>query len=284
MTVHTPSANVRGGRSEIFPITGYLRQGQSVHIVNEDGDFYGVLPPPGSSSGSRTSPFARTRRQADHDQLGPSLCSTTLSSGSAATALRSRCLTKPSSWLAARSSKSSATRSSSTARRWWRIQPPPGELRFIAKDSLNSQSSTVVAASPVGTLVSQQPARIGQSANPLWLQAQQAEQNRDYAKAEALYRQLASEMAQPNGDHDLAIRCYNRIEQLTTAQSTNWPARTQTPGMLVSGRPVRPSAAGRFPGPRPDHGVTCWLDLQRAGRVQRAESADRRPAGLRSRG
>ena len=51
--------------------------------------------------------------------------------------------------------------------------------------SLGSQSSTVVAASPVGTLVSQQPARIGQSANPLWLQAQQAEQNRDYAKAEA---------------------------------------------------------------------------------------------------
>src|SRR5438093_1137194 len=48
--IRVPSAEVRGGKSTIFPVTGYLRQGQPVQILRDEGDFYAIAPPSGSSS------------------------------------------------------------------------------------------------------------------------------------------------------------------------------------------------------------------------------------------
>jgi hypothetical protein len=123
---------------------------------------------------------------------------------------------------------------------WWPIQPPPSEVRYVAKSSLNPATATIVSASPAiptKSVVSSP----NSPTHPLWMQAQQAENVRDYARAELLYKQLAGEMAQPGGDHDLAIRCYNRIEQLSRAQTATWPARQPAPGMLVSGRAASPA-------------------------------------------
>src|SRR5262245_38651937 len=48
--VSVPLAEVRGGPSDIFPLTGRLCQGQSVPIVGEQNGFFAITPPPGSSS------------------------------------------------------------------------------------------------------------------------------------------------------------------------------------------------------------------------------------------
>ncbi|HEX4589694.1 MAG TPA: hypothetical protein VH120_07180, partial [Gemmataceae bacterium] len=123
---------------------------------------------------------------------------------------------------------------------WWPIQPPPGDVRYVAKEALSQPTTTVASATPA-TSVALKPGGSSPT-SPLWGQAQQAEQVHDYARAEMLYRQLAGEMAQPGGDHDLAIRCYNRIEQLSRAQTVTWPARQQAPGMLVNSRAVSPTS------------------------------------------
>jgi hypothetical protein len=136
---------------------------------------------------------------------------------------------------------------------WWRIQPAPTEVRYVARDALNPpQSSTVVAASP-GT-ASQTTTTGNAAVNPLWAQAEQAERAGDLNKAELLYRQLYYQMAQPGGDHDLANRCYNRIDQLTRRRSqvATWPARQPAPGVLVgSSRPVAPTAPPPAAAPAP---------------------------------
>src|SRR5262245_55057028 len=48
--VSVPVAEVRGGPSDIFPVTGRLRQGEPVHVVGEDNGFYKITSPAGSSN------------------------------------------------------------------------------------------------------------------------------------------------------------------------------------------------------------------------------------------
>jgi hypothetical protein len=250
-TVRATMADVRGGRSEIFPITGYLRQGQAVRIVNEEGGFYGIVPPAGSSSWiedravkPEQTPGAR-RPDLAHVLLNDA--QVRLGSDRSPGPLPYETVKLPRGTIV----RIIGDKAFAEGKEWWRIQPPPAELRYIAKDSLNPTTSTVVASSPAGTAPRTLPTASIAPTNPKWLQAQQAEQVRDYARAELLYRELAGEMAQPNGDHDLAIRCYNRIEQLSRAQPTNWPARQQAPGMLVGGRPVTAVPPAVSPAPPP---------------------------------
>jgi hypothetical protein len=252
-TVRVPSADVRGGRSEIFPITGYVRQGQTVRIIGDEGDFCAIVPPPGSSSWIK-----------DHD-VKPEVSANGRRPDKAyvlldnvEVQLGSEQVPRPLQYVTAKLNRGTIVRIIGDkvffdGKEWWRIQPPPGDVRYVAKESLNLQTSTVVASSPAAAarpaqVVSNQP---NQPTNPLWIQAQQAEQIHDYARAVNLYGQLAGEMAQPNGDHDLAMRCYNRIEQLNRGQTANWPARQQAPGMLVAGRPVSsaPPAVSSAPAP-----------------------------------
>src|SRR5436190_841854 len=43
--IRVPTAGIRGGPSVVYPVTGYLRQGQPVHVVKDEGDFLAVTPP-----------------------------------------------------------------------------------------------------------------------------------------------------------------------------------------------------------------------------------------------
>ncbi|HEX4591703.1 MAG TPA: hypothetical protein VH120_17330 [Gemmataceae bacterium] len=244
-TVKAPSAEVRGGRSEVFPITGYLRQGQAVRVVNEDGGFCAIVPPAGSSNwieDHAVKPMdAPGGRRADKAYVLLDGVSVRLGSDRSP---------GPLPYETVKLSRGTIVRiigdkAFAEGKEWWPIQPPPAEVRYVSKDALSQPTSTVVAASPVNP--SAPKTGPGQQFHPLWVQAQQAEQVHDYSRAELLYRQLAGEMAQPGGDHDLAIRCYNRIEQLGRAQPVTWPARQQAPGMLVSSRPMTPPAGPAVP-------------------------------------
>jgi hypothetical protein len=252
-TVRVPTADVRGGRSAVFPVTGYLRQGQTVRIVGEDDDYCAIVPPAGSSSWIED----RAVKPIDTNGHRPDKAYVLLDN--VAVRLGSERSPQPLPYeISVKLSRGTIVRiigekAFFDGKEWWRIQPPPGDVRYVAKASLNLQTSTVVASSPAGTAAPPQvaPNQPPQSTNPLWTQAQQAEQARDFARAELLYKQLAGEMAQPGGDHDLAIRCYNRIEQISRGQTTTWPARQQAPGMLVSGRPVNAAPPAVSPAPAP---------------------------------
>ncbi len=247
-TVRVPTAEVRGGQSEIFPITGYLRQGQSVRILREEGGYYAIVPPPGSSCWveDRALQFAGPGR-------GRGTTAAVLLEGTRVR-LGNEQARGPLPYETAHLSRGMIVRiigdkAFAEGKEWWPIQPPSQDVRYVAKDAVAVQTSTVVASSPA-VRTGTPPGLSNQPTHPLWAQAQQAELGRDYARAELLYRQLASDMAQPGGDHDLAVRCYNRIEQITRAQPATWPARQPAPGMLVSNsarppdNPPSPAAGG----------------------------------------
>lgn len=121
---------------------------------------------------------------------------------------------------------------------WWPIEPPEGDYRYIPKSAVRfirgqanqgfvvrsptpepaapSTGGTPVTASiPNKSSVSLSGGKPADWPNhPLWLQAEQAERNGDYAKAESLYLRLAAEMNQTGGDADLANLCYTRVHSV----------------------------------------------------------------------
>src|SRR5262245_46644850 len=45
--IRQSSVEVRGGQSSIFPITGYLRQGQTIRVIREEKEWLAIAPPAG---------------------------------------------------------------------------------------------------------------------------------------------------------------------------------------------------------------------------------------------
>jgi len=88
---------------------------------------------------------------------------------------------------------------------------------------------------PVASGSSTVPTSIGSSPtpakpvvqNPLWAQAEAAEQDGRLDDAEKLYFQLARLMNEPGGDHDIANMCYTRIHSLREKKRTS-PSGTPT--------------------------------------------------------
>jgi hypothetical protein len=242
-TIRVPWAEVRGNRSELFPVTGMLRQGQPVRVIREEDGYLAITPPPGSSSWIQD----RVLKHTGSPTPGKTTSAYVLIDD-AEVRLGGEKVALPLAVETARLKRGTIVRvlgdkAFAEGKEWWRIQPPPSEVRYIAKDAVNLQTSTVVASSPASGGAPAPAMLTNQSSNPLWSQAEQAEQVRDYARAEMLYRQLAGQEAQPGGNHDLAIRCYNRIEQLSRRPAATWPARQPAPGMLVSAAPPAVSAA-----------------------------------------
>src|SRR5205823_6583304 len=121
---------------------------------------------------------------------------------------------------------------------WYRIQPAPIEVRYVARQDVANPSSTSV------TSARQDPSAVSgqRQMPPLWCQAEQAERAGNPAQADLLYRQLAGQMALPGGDPYIATLCWNRIDQLARRyQLTPWPARQPAPGILTSSRPMAPA-------------------------------------------
>jgi hypothetical protein len=146
---------------------------------------------------------------------------------------------------------------------WYPIEPPDGDFRYVPKSALRvlgaqpAQSfvvrdnpkaippETKQPFEPVTASVPGTPASAVRSADwpnhPLWLQAEQASRQGDYARAETLYLRLAAEMNQTGGDAELANLCYARVHAVREKQRGTVHA---APG----GRDL-PAPAGQWTGP-----------------------------------
>jgi hypothetical protein len=104
---------------------------------------------------------------------------------------------------------------------WVPITPGPQEVRYIPADAIKAVAPVQTVSSPPPPLASPgaepaaaqspvtPPTYSAKPENPIWLQAEKAEKDGKLAEAENLYKQLAEEVK--GNDHDLWIRCHNRI-------------------------------------------------------------------------
>lgn len=94
--------------------------------------------------------------------------------------------------------------------------------------------------------------------DPLWIEAETAEQARDYPRAERLYLQLAANNNRPGGDQELVNLCFTRVHEVRKKQSVRPGTGTEP-----RGDESRPSA------PRADDAAgPAWYgpgELRRAG-------------------
>jgi len=243
-TVRAPAADVRGGKSAIYPITGSLRQGMPVKILREEDGWLAITPPTGSSS------WIQDRQVKYYPARGSQRAYLVVLGDNVPTHLGTPENPKPHEILTGNLSRGTilfpiGAKINYKQAEWWRIEPASGEVRYVAREAVTLPNASVVSAStnPTNSAVN--------STNPLWVKAQDAERAGNYSQAELCYRQLASDMAGPSGDHDLAIRCQNRIEALWRAgKLQTWSARQPAPGLLAN----NPSSSGT---PAPQNGSTA---------------------------
>jgi hypothetical protein len=81
-------------------------------------------------------------------------------------------------------------------------------------------STTSTAGTPSSVVTTPPPAPAPVVNNPIWAQAEAAEQAGRLDEAEKLYFQLARQMNEPGGDHDIANLCYTRIHGIREKKKT----------------------------------------------------------------
>jgi len=96
--------------------------------------------------------------------------------------------------------------------KWWPIQPQK-EVRFLPKDAVKLTPIVETAAAAPGG--APKPPGL----DPLWLQAEQAQNAGNVAAALSLYE----ECKQKTTDPDLKVACLNRIEQLRQGNRASVP-------------------------------------------------------------
>ncbi|MCS6852161.1 MAG: SH3 domain-containing protein, partial [Gemmataceae bacterium] len=242
--VVVPEVEIRSGPSSKFYPTAKVRQGDRLKVLREEKDSEGndwlaIEPPPGSFSWINGRFVERTGRSAvvvgdrvpvlvGSSLTGdkPTVQQATLTRGTQLIILGDAHITDEG--------------------KWWPIQPHPPEVRYIPKSAVQVQPASV---QPTYTTASSSPSNTagGVSADPLWLQAQQAEQAGNRALAEELYTQLA----RTTPDHSLAMLCYNRIQHLRDGQRVSTPPNYQPnqPSVATYGDPrlvPAPSQSGLY--------------------------------------
>lgn len=237
-TVKAPTAAVRGGPSIVYPVTAYLRQGQPVHVVKATGEFLAITPPAGSSSWivDRALKHQQTPARGQRTIAVVMLDDVVPRVGTVDNPLPTNVETTPLKRGTLVYLLGEAAQFENAL--WYRIQTPPAEVRYVARQELTAPGPTSVT-----TAARPDPPTGGTRQMPaLWWQAEQVERAGNPAQADLLYRQLAGQMALPGGDPYIATLCWNRIDQLARRyQLTPWPARQPAPGLLTSGRPATPT-------------------------------------------
>lgn len=139
---------------------------------------------------------------------------------------------------------------------WVPIAPATQEVRYIPANAVQAAPPVQTASTappPVApvpgqnTAASTPPPAPAAPEDPLWVQAQKAEQEGKRDEAERLYRELAHQTQ----NHDLRISCWNRIHHLRQSQVAAVPANPQAPNPAASYYPQ--AAANIQPIPAPGY-------------------------------
>lgn len=249
--IRQQQAEVRGRDSTLISVTGVLRRGQHITVIRDDGDWLAIQPPQGSSSwiNERFIRFEK-RPQPGERGIATVLQTTPVLLGTPDPGIPPSPVEEP---VKVQTGSLVVTLGETVMHdnaQWWRIEPPPATVRYVRREAIAPPAQVVSSASPVNSTA---PASAPAGTRPALLaQAEQAEAAGNLALADSLYRQLAQEMSQPNGDHDMAIRCYNRSEmlqrQMLTGQYASRPAGP-TVGTLTSTSRVTPVPAYAPPPP-----------------------------------
>jgi hypothetical protein len=135
---------------------------------------------------------------------------------------------------------------------WYPIEPPFNDFRYLRRESveahgrlpsvsvrspqqqpqglpavtqLDRDKSTLPGGATPAAM--QQPMATPWPNHPDWLQAEAAERDGDFHRAEQLYLRLAAEMNQPGGDPNLANLCYTRVHA-AREKARNWSRPKKT--------------------------------------------------------
>jgi len=238
--IRVPEVQVRSGPSPQYYATSLLRIGEEVRVIKEEDGWLFIVPPSDSFSwvkdlfigpiDSKTG--AATTLETAEVRVGSALhpekrdvTKVKLSRGSLVVVLdEKRSISEDGSWL--------------------KIQPPPNEFRYIPADAVKTPAPKVEATTQppsgpppaLGGPVATQPPP-GGPGESLWYRAEQAERAGNPAEAERLFLQLAHETP----DHDLQMRCYNRIHFLREGRRTSYPTGYQPRLTPAPGYPYGPS-------------------------------------------
>jgi hypothetical protein len=223
--IRVPEVQVLSGPSSTgyYP-TSLLRRGEEVRVMKEEDGWLAIVPPADSFSWvkdlfvSKIDPVANTAtvRETAEVRVGSALNPD------------KRNVTKvkisPGSLIVILDDKPAYGEDGA----WIKIQPPTNEYRYIPADAIQPPAPKVQTVSPppsgpppaLGSPTSTQAPPAGDS---LWYRAEQAERAGNPAEAERLFLQLAHETP----DHDLQMRCYNRIHFLREGRRTSYPTGYQ---------------------------------------------------------
>jgi hypothetical protein len=225
-TIMAPEVDVRSGPSADakYYATSKLRQGDKVQVLREeDGGWLAIKPPPGSFSWINT----RFIELVDQDRGGRVLAD------DAPVRIGSSLVnTAPTVEAKSRLKRGFVAIVLDTKKvpgddgMWLPIVPGPEEVRYIAADAVKSSPQVQrVQASPASQMPAgpAHPAPAG-SDEALWEQAHQAELAGKKADAADLFYQLANRTQ----NHELQVRCYNRIHFLREGMQATVPPGYQS--------------------------------------------------------
>jgi hypothetical protein len=162
-------------------------------------------------------------------------------------------------------------------RKWWPIQPPEGEVRYLAKDAVRVTPAVevVAGAAPVGQPGVPAVAAVPADANTLRGQAEQAERAGNAPQAVQLYEQLGRLVS--NTDGELSRYAYNRAQFLRDNNRGSVPAGYQpgVPAVAQTGGdarlvPTPASSQGQAAGYGPRPAPQPALQVSGPGRMRRA--------------
>jgi hypothetical protein len=220
--VRVPEVEVRSGPSLQFYATSRLRMGDEVRVVKEEDGWLAIVPPSDSFSWVKDL-FVKELDPVAHTAEVLELAEVRV--GSALQPERrdvTKVKLKKGELIVILDEKRSISEDGS----WLKIQPPPDEFRYIPADAVRPPTPKVDAAAsplpnPPPALGAPYPGQQPSAApgDSLWYRAEQAERAGNPAEAERLFLQLARETP----DHDLQMRCYNRIHFLREGRRTSYP-------------------------------------------------------------
>ena len=226
-TVRVPEVLVRSGPSLQYYATSKLRQSEEVHVIKQEEGWIAITPPADSFSWVKDLFIKEVDSTAHTAEV---LAWAEVRVGSALEPEKrnvTRLKLRPGSLVVILDEKRSISEDGS----WVKIQPHPTEYRYIPADAVKPAAPKVQASAPLpagpppalGAPSSGQGFSGGPPGDSLWYRAEQAERSGNPAEAERLFLQLAHETS----DHDLQMRCYNRIHFLREGRRPSYPSGYQ---------------------------------------------------------